>query len=213
MYCPEFIKCFFIGVLAASGCGPIFILTFNRSAVCGFRRGFYTALGASLGDALYFSLGLLGILSIMSQSKNLINGLELFGGIMLILMGIISFKRTSEFICSEVECSSPAIISILKAFLITCLNPFVIMFFMAISLKFFSNDLANQGIYGIFKKSSFVMLGSISVLSIVSFIASHLGSCITPRKMRYLLFVSGIAFFFFGLYFVFSFFSGYLFNI
>ena len=59
------IQSFFIGVLAASGCGPIFVLTFNRSAVCGFWKGLATALGASIGDSSYFMLGLLGALTVI----------------------------------------------------------------------------------------------------------------------------------------------------
>jgi hypothetical protein len=49
------------------------------------------------------------------------------------------------------------------------------------------------------------MLGSISILSIVSLVASQLGSCITPKKMRYLLFATGITFCLFGLFFLASF--------
>ena len=51
------VGCFFVGVLASSSVGPIFVLTFNRGAIYGFLRGFATALGASIADGLYFFLG------------------------------------------------------------------------------------------------------------------------------------------------------------
>ena len=76
-----FLKCFFVGVVAASGCGPVFIMTFNKGALCGFLRGFVTALGAAFGDALYFFLGLMGALAVMSQFKGFVAWLDLIGGI------------------------------------------------------------------------------------------------------------------------------------
>ncbi len=66
------LKCFALGVSAASGVGPIFVLTFNRGALKGLGRGLATALGSALGDALLFLLGLLGLLSILGGSKNMV---------------------------------------------------------------------------------------------------------------------------------------------
>ena len=47
-----FFKCYAIGIMAASGIGPIFVLTFNRGAIHGFLRGFATAMGAAVADAV-----------------------------------------------------------------------------------------------------------------------------------------------------------------
>ena len=92
-----FVNSFFIGVLAASGCGPIFVLTFNRSAVCGFFKGFVTAVGASLGDGLYFLLGLIGVLAFVGELKSFMIFLDIIGGIILIVLGINSLKKMRQF--------------------------------------------------------------------------------------------------------------------
>ena len=58
-------KCFLVGVVGNLSLGPIFLLTFNRSARYGMSKGFAIAVGASLADALLFFLGLTGALSLL----------------------------------------------------------------------------------------------------------------------------------------------------
>ena len=199
------VRCFFIGVLAASGCGPIFVLTFNRSAVCGFWRGFATALGASLGDSFYFLLGLLGALAVLSDLKVFMVFLDLIGGILLLGLGIHSLKKMKQIVCVTVECSYSIFFSIGKAFTITVFNPLVILFFMAVSLQALPATAVGFSWSSIFTSAFCVALGSLTVLSMVSFVASRLGSCITTKRLRIISGISGVAFITFGLYLFYDF--------
>lgn len=191
---------FIIGILAASGCGPIFILTFNRSAVCGFWKGFMTAVGASIGDAAYFLLGLFGALAVISEFEYFIFFLDLIGGILLIGLGIHSFRKMKQVVCATVECSNSVFFSVSKGFMLTVLNPLVVLFFMAITLQALPDNVSEFSRALVVVSSFFVFLGSLVVLSGVSLVASCLGSCITTKKLRLMSGGSGIVFILFGLY-------------
>ncbi len=81
------LKCFVVGIIATSGVGPIFILTFNKGAVHGFLRGFATALGAAVADAFFFFLALMGILTTIGDSRRFMLVLDLVGGVVLLFIG------------------------------------------------------------------------------------------------------------------------------
>lgn len=200
-----FLKSFFIGVLAASGCGPLFVLTFNRSAICGFWRGFATALGASIGDSFYFMLGLLGALAVVKDIKYFMTFLNLIGGLVLLILGLYSIKKSKKVICSAIECSYSMFFSFLKAFVLTVINPLVILFFIAVTLQVLPDNIYNFSLSSVVLSTIFVALGSLFVLSIVSLIASYLGSCITARKLKVISIVTGGVFIAFGAFLLYSF--------
>ena len=193
-------RCFLIGILAASGCGPIFVLTFNRSAVCGFWKGFATALGASFGDCVYFLLGLLGALAIISELKYFMVFLDLIGGCVLLMLGIHSLKKMRRIVCTTVECSYSLFFSIGKAFSLTILNPLVILFFLAVSMQALPANVRHLSLGMIILSTIAVCCGSMLVLSTVSLVASFVGACITAKRLQIISGISGIAFIIFGLY-------------
>ena len=88
-----FLACLGVSILSTLGIGPVFILTFNRSALYGFLRGFITALGAAIADGLLFALGLAGFLSFIGRSKIVYLTLDFLGGFALIYMGFYYFRR------------------------------------------------------------------------------------------------------------------------
>ncbi|MCK4517202.1 LysE family transporter [Candidatus Babeliales bacterium] len=199
------LKCFFVGVLAASGCGPIFVLTFNRSAVCGFFKGLATAVGASFGDAIYFSLGLLGALTVVGELKYFMFFLDLIGGIVLIALGWHAIKKMQQLVCVTVECSYGVVFSATKALTLTLLNPLIIFYFMAISVQVLPDNMVQLSFRQILASSFFVFAGSLSVLSLVSLLASYLGSCLSARRHKIFSGVTGVIFLIFGAYLFFDF--------
>jgi len=200
MEIPFLLKCFLIGALAASGCGPIFVLTFNRSAVCGFWKGFATALGASFGDSFYFLLGLLGTLAVISEITYFMVFLDMIGGLLLLGLGLLALRKMRKVVCVTVECSYSPILSVGKAFTVTVLNPLVVLFFMAITLQALPARFSQFSLAYIVITTCFVWLGSMSVLSLVSLVASLLGSCITTKRLGIISGVTGTVFIAFGIY-------------
>lgn len=207
MEIPFLLRCFLIGALGASGCGPLFILTFNRSAVCGFWKGFATGIGASLGDATYFFLGLLGFLSFLSRNGGVMLGLDLVGGIILLVLGTNSLKGMRQVVCVGIECSSGFWASVFKSLSLALFNPLVILFFMAVSMHALPEHVANLPMSNVVISSVCVMAGSLSILTMVSLVASLLGACITAKRYRYISGASGLAFVLFACYLFFDFIS------
>lgn len=190
-----FIRCFLIGILASGSLGPIFILTFNRGSVYGFLRGFSTALGACLADGLYFFLSLIGILAILKESTSFMFILDTFGGFLLILMGIFSLRKAKygEKLVSY-EQKLGIWITAVKSFFITLLNPLALFFFMLIGVQVLPKDAFSLSLYEVFIASFFVMLGSLTILTIVSFIASRIGNALSKKSLRRISFISGLIF-------------------
>lgn len=200
-----FVKCFFIGVLAASGCGPLFILTFNRAAICGFLKGLATAIGAALGDGFFFMLGLAGALAVLGESRHFMIVLDLIGGLVLVALAVHSFKKMRQFTCVSVECSGSWWVALGKAFTLTIVNPLIILFFMAVSIQILPEGVSKLPVKFIPLSMALVILGSLVVLGGVALIASFLGSCISARRLRIISGVSGVLFLCFGGYLFYDF--------
>jgi len=200
------LRCFLIGVLAASGCGPIFVLTFNRSAVCGFLKGFATAVGASFGDAFYFFLGLLGALTVVGELTYFMVILDLVGSLVLFALGVHAIKKMRQLACVTVECSYGVLFSATKALTLTLLNPLVILYFMAISIQVLPNNMVVQlSLHQLLLSTFFVFAGSLSVLTLVSLFASSLGACLSARRHKIFSGIAGVVFLLFGTYLLFDF--------
>lgn len=197
------VKCFLIGMLASSSVGPIFVLTFNRGAAFGFFKGFATALGACIADGLYFFLGLLGVLTILKESRHFMYILDTVGGILVIAFGIYSIRKSRrESLNVGVGASFSTTLMITKSFVLTILNPMVFLFFMVIGVQILPDGVSDLTLRQIFASSIMVVLGSLFVLSIVSFIATLLGKCMKEKQLRFIYFITGIVFIGVGLYFL-----------
>ncbi|MFA5075069.1 MAG: LysE family transporter [Candidatus Babeliales bacterium] len=198
-----FLRCFLIGLLASSSLGPIFILTFNRGAIYGFLRGMATAFGACIADGIYFSLSLIGVLTVLQESRNFMFFIDSIGGILLILLGInslIKAKKGVKYV--SLENKAGIWFTSLKSFLLTILNPLVLFFFMVIGIKILPAGVSDLSGYQIFLSSLMVMLGSFSVLCCVALIASFLGACISEKKLKLISFITGVVFISIGFYFL-----------
>ncbi len=196
-----FLRCFLIGVLASASLGPIFILTFNRGAVYGFWYGFATGLGACIADGFYFLLGLMGVLAILKENINFMFLLDTLGGFLLIYLGIYSLRKAlknENHISYEQKLG--AWITIIKSFLLTALNPMALFFFMLISAQILPKSAFSLPLNQIFIASALVSLGSLTVLTTVSFFASLIGGSLSKRKLSIISFISGLIFICVGLY-------------
>lgn len=198
-----YFRCFFIGILSSSSLGPIFILTFNRGSLYGFFRGFITAIGACIADAIYFFLGLMGILAILKESNYFMFILDTLGGILVILLGLYSLRKAMlgrKLVTYEHKFGAWVIL--VKSFLLTILNPMALLFFIFITVQVLPEKAFYLPLHQVIISSLFVMLGSLSVLTFVSFMASRIGYSLTLKSQRIISFVSGIVFIGVGIYFL-----------
>ena len=194
------VKCFFIGISACSGVGPIFILTFNRGALYGFTKGFASALGSALADGLFFALGLFGALKLLESSRHSMLLLDLFGGIILITIGTITLRRYNKGTQISYVANQAAILTGIKSFFLTIVNPFVALFFMFISVQILPEGVSRLPVHYVLAGSIAAMAGSLSVLGSVAWIASHLRHAISHKKLRRMSYVTALLFIGVGVY-------------
>lgn len=196
-----YVTCFIVGVSVSVAVGPIFILTFNRSACYGFSRGFATALGAACGDGFLFFLGLLGVLKLLERSAWTMLAMDLLGGVFLISLGVHSFKKRKKIVPETQTERLPPISTVMKTFLLSVANPLSVLYFMLIGVRFFPHEGGVLPLRQIIMGSALVSSGSLTVLSLVAYTASHLGRSISDHYLRKISFVTGCIFIGIGCYF------------
>lgn len=198
-------KCFLIGILGNLTLGPIFILTFNRGALFGFRRGFASALAASVADGFLFMLGLMGALSLVTQLQGARLILYGFGAIFLLVAGINSLRydwRAEQMPLQTNNLGVSFSSTFIKAFFMTLSNPLAIGYFAATSISLLAGmqQMLKKSMIG---PSLFVGLGTLAILTMVSFVASRMGECIAPYRFGLVRKITGMVFIFFSCYLLF----------
>lgn len=200
-----FRNCFIVGASAASAVGPIFVLIFNRGAIYGFRRGFETAIGAALGDSLLFGLSLLGLLQVLETSRRFLIAMDLTVSILLIFLGIRMFRKQQNYLSESMNYTENFIVTIIKSFTLTLINPLTVFFFMFISVKIMPENVARLATNDIIKASSMLMLGSLTTLSLVAIGGKLLGHTLDRKQLYIASHITGLFFIGIGLYFSFDF--------
>jgi threonine/homoserine/homoserine lactone efflux protein len=196
--------CFFVGVSASSTMGPIFVMTFNNSALKGFWKGFFTALGAALGDGVLILLGLLGMLSILQKSATYHVAIDLIGGSLLLVFGIsLLMRQRTEQEHNPVTANS-LLISTTKAFLSTVLNPLTILFFMFAGAQLVPAGKATINTVDLIMGSALTSLGSLTILAIIAYIASSVGKVMKEDKLRLISTITACVILTVGSYFFFD---------
>jgi len=196
-------KCFLVGIAAISPVGPIFLLTFNNGALRGFFRGFATAIGAALGDSLLFFLGLMGMLSIIQNTKQYIFVIDLAGGILLLAFGFSMIFSKKAYQMENTTTHGSLISSCIQAFFTTVLNPITMLFFifMATQIVPENNSLPTRMLL---LGSGMAFIGSTITLGLVAIVSSTIGSTIGLRKLKFVSFLTGLAILGIGSYFLFD---------
>lgn len=196
-----FVTCFIVGISVSVAVGPIFVLTFNRSACYGFSRGFATALGAASGDGFLFFLGLLGVLRVLERYSWSMVAMDLIGGVFLVALGVRSFRRTKKYVPEHLAERLNPIPTAIKTFLLSIANPLSVLYFMFVGARFFPHEAASLPLRHIIMGSALVSTGSLIVLSVVAYTASHLGRSISDHCLRKISLVTGCIFLGIGIYF------------
>jgi threonine/homoserine/homoserine lactone efflux protein len=178
--------CFFVGVSASSTMGPIFIMTFNNSAVKGFLKGFFTALGAALGDGLLIFLGLVGTLAVLQKSATYQVLIDLVGGSLLLLYGLklLFYQNPGQQNSHATNSANSLILSATKSFLSTVINPLTILFFMFAGAQVLPNGKQALSTTDLVLGSLVTILGSLMILTVVAYIASSIGKVMKPEKLK-----------------------------
>jgi threonine/homoserine/homoserine lactone efflux protein len=120
------------GIVLAFLIGPVFFTILQTSIERGFWSGVFVAIGVSLSDAFYISICYLGIHQLFDNG-NFKAYMAYFGGGVLLIMGfyylIIKRRKLASYDPMKVEAKSPYKL-VIKGFVINGLTPMVLIFWL-----------------------------------------------------------------------------------
>lgn len=189
---------FLFGLLLCVLIGPVFFALIQNSIEKGFWSGFFMAIGIALSDSFYIVVTYLGISQLVdnSQFNMWLGGI---GGLIMLGFGVVYLAKPvpKKGLKQLHQQDTQWFQQIMKGFLLNGINPFVLFFWLGIiskvTLDFEYNT--NQSI------SFFVVLIVTVFLSDVakSYFATKLSQIVTPRFMKIMNRVVGIALILFSL--------------
>ncbi len=186
------------GLLLCVLIGPVFFALIQNAIEKGFFSGFFMAVGIALSDTIYIFVTYLGI-SQLTDNPSFNMWLGGVGGTIMLVFGIfymfkpIPAKGLKQLHAEETKWFQ----QILKGFVLNGINPFVLIFWIGIVSKITVDFeyTTNQAI------TFFIVLIAtvFSVDILKSYFAVKLSQIVTPRFMKIMNRVVGIALVLFSL--------------
>ena len=121
-----------LGVSIAAPVGPIGVLCIQRTLSKGRLSGFVSGLGAASADAVYGAIAGFGITVISSFLLDYQTGIRLGGGLLLILLGVQSFRAEPAATAPATADRQGLASDYGSTFLLTITNPVTILAFVGI---------------------------------------------------------------------------------
>jgi len=188
---------FAFGFAIAASPGPIFFLCLRRTLVRGRLIGLLSGVGVATADGFYAALAAFGVGAVTSVLVGERRWLALAGGIALVILGL---RTVVDRPAAETAPSTNrsglgwAYVSTLG---LTITNPATIISFAALAATL------GAGISGGFLRPALlvagVLLGSVTWWCVLAALAASLRTRITPRVVRGISTVSGLAIIVLGL--------------
>jgi threonine/homoserine/homoserine lactone efflux protein len=191
------VRGFAFGFAIAAAPGPIFFLCLRRTLVNGWLNGLFSGFGVASADAIYAAVAAFGLGAVVSVLTGERRWLALAGGALLVFLGariILEKPRTLEAAATNGAGLAWAYVSTLG---LTITNPATIISFAALAAAL------GAGLSGGYSRPALlvagVLLGSITWWCVLAALAASLRARITPRVVRGISAVSGLAIIVLGL--------------
>lgn len=182
---------FLLGFAVAASPGPVFFLCLRRSLVQGRLHGLFSGLGVATADAFYAGIATFGVAALTASLASGRRPLALAGGAVLVALGLrVLLERPHE-----APARAPTARGLAWAYLstlgITVTNPATIVSFAALAATL------GLGTVGSWSRPASVvvgvLLGSASWWCILALGVSALRTRVTPRVLRGISLLSGVA--------------------
>jgi len=183
------------------GFGPAFFALIQTALHRGFWQGVLLAFGIFLNDLTVVVLALLGSISLIRGSENY-KLLGIIGGSLLIIFGIITFRRKQLTKHSKEDKSDDnhPIIYIGKGFLLNLVNPFVWLFWITVAMSATATYKADTNSLTLFFATALGMILITDILKV--FTASRLKHLLTDRFLVMINKIAGAGLFLFGIFLI-----------
>ena len=131
----------FVCAMGAISPGPSLAVVLRNTISGGRRQGVMTGIGHGLGITVYSFIAVMGLSSLLLANKQIFNLLQWAGALLLIWLAfdMISFKPSD--LSKEYENSDRR--GFLEGFMISFLNPKIMVFMVAVFSQFISPDITN----------------------------------------------------------------------
>ncbi len=164
------------------GFGPAFFALIQTALHRGFWQGILFAFGVFLNDMMVVVLSLLGSVHLIKGSENY-KVLGIVGGSILIVFGIVTFlkKPVKNRGAQEITDNNHLALYIGKGFLLNLANPFVWLFWMAVTASATVTYKADTYSLAVFFGTALSIIFSTDMLKV--FLASRLKKLLTDRVL------------------------------
>ncbi|MGE0089548.1 MAG: LysE family translocator [Bacteroidales bacterium] len=127
-----FLKGIIVGLLASIPLGPVGVLCIQRTLNKGRFSGFLSGMGAATVDAIFALIAALGLTFIINFIEQQRFFIQIIGGIVLIIMGLIIFyKNPVKQMRRQKRGKSTPYQDFFSVFLLTLSNPVAVFLFVA----------------------------------------------------------------------------------
>jgi len=184
------------------GFGPALVAEIQTSILRGFWAAVLLAFGVLLSDALLVTLGFIGAVQIFENNKIT---LGLIGGVVLILFGIVTYRRKAGINVDsddpDIKPKNPGFMTyILKGFFINFTNPFIWIFWMGVVVGFTASYKADMMRMVIFFSTT---LGTVFLFDMLKiFSAYKIKKYIQTHRIVWINRIAGVGLVLFGVYLV-----------
>ena len=121
-----------VGLMIAMPVGPVNILCIRRTIGAGWRSGVISGVGAAAADMLYGGIAGFSITLVIQFLVREQFWIRLFGGILLVGIGIWYFFKRPVTLDARLQDRGSAYSDIRSAFLLTLTNPTTVLSFVAL---------------------------------------------------------------------------------
>lgn len=188
-----------LGLLLATLIGPVFFALIQTSIQKGPVAGLFMAMGISLSDICYIVITFLGVSQILNN-EDLFLWMGLIGGAIMIGFGLVSILKPVPYFSGRqtIRTGKTALAKeVLKGFLLNGINPSVLLFWIGISSLATVKHQYSHGEAILFFSAILVTVLLTDILKI--FAANKLKFLLTPKTMKFLNSIVGVALVLFGL--------------